>query len=288
MLFTSGGACDIIKATNPPEILKMLSNLHTHTTFCDGSATAEELVKEAIEKGFVSLGFSGHAYASYGLSYCIKDEESYRREIIRLKEKYKGDIEIYLGIEEDAFEPADRTKYEYLIGSMHYISVGGEYLPIDLGEDCVKKCLSAFGGDVERTALAYYSAYYDYVTKRRPDVVGHFDLITKYDELGEPYFMGLPAHDEVAKKFVAKVAADGHLLEINTGAISRGMRKTPYPALNLLYEIKKAGGSVILNSDCHTLGMLDCHFDEARAMLKEVGFKETVMLCKNKFTKIPL
>ena len=100
----------------------MLSNLHTHTTFCDGSATAEELVKEAIEKGFVSLGFSGHAYASYGLSYCIKDEESYRREIIRLKEKYKGDIEIYLGIEEDAFEPADRTKYEYLIGENEWAS----------------------------------------------------------------------------------------------------------------------------------------------------------------------
>ena len=40
----------------------MLSNLHTHTKFCDGSNTAEELVEEAIDKGFVSLGFSAHAY----------------------------------------------------------------------------------------------------------------------------------------------------------------------------------------------------------------------------------
>jgi histidinol-phosphatase (PHP family) len=266
----------------------MLSNLHTHTTFCDGSATAEELVKEAIEKGFTSLGFSGHAYASYGLSYCLKNEDEYISEINRLKGKYSHDIEIYLGIEEDAFEPADRSKYEYIIGSMHYINVGGEYLPIDLGENCVKRCLGAFGGDVGKTSLAYYSAYYDYVTKRRPDVVGHFDLITKYDELGEPYFLGKSEHDEIAKRFIAKVAADGHLLEINTGAISRGLRKTPYPALDLLYEIKKAGGSVILNSDCHARGMLDCNFKEAKDMIKDVGFKEMVVLRKNKFTKVPI
>lgn len=266
----------------------MLSNLHTHTTFCDGSATAEELVKEAIEKGFVSLGFSAHAYASYGLSYCLKDEAAYMSEIRRLKKKYKKEIEIYLGIEEDAFEIADRNKYEYLIGSMHYINVGGEYLPIDLGESCVKRCLDAFGGDVGATSLAYYSAYYDYITRRRPDVVGHFDLISKYDELGDPYFLGRPEHDEIAKKFIYKVAADGHLLEVNTGAISRGLRKTAYPSVDLLYEIKRAGGSIILNSDCHALGMLDCKFEETRQLLREIGFREMMVLCKNKFTKTAL
>ena len=266
----------------------MLSNLHTHTTFCDGSATAEDLVKEAISKGFVSLGFSAHAFASYGLSYCLKDEDGYIKEIKRLKERYKDDIEIYLGIEEDAFEPADRNKYEYLIGSMHYIEARGEYLPIDLGEDCVRKCLAAFDGSVEETSRAYYTALHRYVNQRRPDVVGHFDLITKYDELGEPYFLGNAAHDEIAKRFIAKVASEGHILEVNTGAIARGMRKTPYPAMNLLYEIKRAGGSLILNSDCHSLGMLDCRFEETKKMLYDVGFRELTVLCKNKFTKTPI
>ena len=266
----------------------MLSNLHTHTKFCDGSATAEELVNEAISKGFVSLGFSGHAYASYGLSYCMKDEDAYINEINRLKKKYEKDIEIYLGIEEDAFEMADRSRYEYLIGSMHYINAGGEYLPIDLGENCVKKCLAAFGNDVGKASLAYYSAYYDYITARRPDIVGHFDLITKYDELGEPYFLGKPEHDEIAKKFIYKVAADGHLLEVNTGAISRGLRKTAYPAADLLYEVKRAGGSLILNSDCHALGMLDCNFDEVKHLLRDIGFRELTVLRNHKFTKTPI
>ena len=266
----------------------MLSNLHTHTTFCDGSATAEELVIEAIEKGFVSLGFSSHAYASYGLSYCLKDEAKYINEINRLKQKYEKDIEIYLGIEEDAFELADRSKYEYLIGSMHYIKANGVYLPIDLGEKCVQKCLEAFDGSIEDTSRAYYTALYEYVNRRRPDIVGHFDLITKYDELAEPYFSGKPEHDEIAKRFISKLAAEGHLLEVNTGAISRGMRKTAYPSENLLYEVKRQGGSLILNSDCHALGMLDCKFSDTVALLKDIGFRELTVLRNHKFTKTPI
>ena len=266
----------------------MLSNLHTHTTFCDGKSTAEETVLAAIKKGFVSIGFSGHGYTAFELTSCMKDEDGYIREINRLKELYKNDIEIYLGTEEDSFSLVDRSKYEYIIGSMHYIEAKGEYLPIDLGEDCVKKCLAAFGGSVADTSVAYYSALHDYLKARRPDVVGHFDLITKYDELGEPYFLGRHDHDSIARACIEKLAGDGFLFEVNTGAISRGIRKTPYPAPFLLREIKRAGGNVILNSDCHMSGGLDCKFEETKALLRDIGFRETTILYKHKFTKIPL
>lgn len=33
-------------------------NLHTHTTFCDGVDAPEELIREAMARGFDSLGFS--------------------------------------------------------------------------------------------------------------------------------------------------------------------------------------------------------------------------------------
>ena len=33
------------------------SNYHTHTNFCDGKSTAEEMVKSAIEKNLIFLGF---------------------------------------------------------------------------------------------------------------------------------------------------------------------------------------------------------------------------------------
>ena len=35
-------------------------NLHTHSSYCDGKDTPEELVLYAINSGFSSIGFSGH------------------------------------------------------------------------------------------------------------------------------------------------------------------------------------------------------------------------------------
>ena len=45
----------------------MLSNLHTHSTFCDGRNTPEQVVTAAIEQGFDSVGFSSHGYTSFDL-----------------------------------------------------------------------------------------------------------------------------------------------------------------------------------------------------------------------------
>ena len=42
--------------------MKFLSNAHTHTTYCDGTATISRcMVFHAQELKFVSLGFSDHA-----------------------------------------------------------------------------------------------------------------------------------------------------------------------------------------------------------------------------------
>jgi histidinol-phosphatase (PHP family) len=266
----------------------MLSNLHTHTTFCDGKSTAEETVLEAIKKGFVSLGFSGHGYTAFELTSCMKDEKAYIREIERLKELYKDKIEIYLGTEEDSFAPVDRSKYEYIIGSSHFLKHNGKILPIDLRIECMSECLTAFGGDISAISESYYGSFASYIKSRRPDVVGHFDLLTKYDEKIGPYFLGNPTHDKIAEHFISELGKDGFLFEINTGAIARGYRTTPYPTENLLYKLKNSGSPITLTSDCHNAEYLDCHFKEAKELLRDVGFKEIVILCNRKFTKIPL
>ncbi|MBO5371040.1 MAG: PHP domain-containing protein, partial [Clostridia bacterium] len=40
----------------------ILEDLHTHTTYCDGKDSPEDMVKTAIEKGLRVIGFSGHIY----------------------------------------------------------------------------------------------------------------------------------------------------------------------------------------------------------------------------------
>lgn len=266
----------------------MLSNLHTHTTFCDGKSTAEEMVLSAIDKGFCSLGFSGHGYTPFELTSCMKDEQGYINEINRLKSIYSKQIEIYLGTEEDAFAPIDRSKYEYIIGSLHFVKAKGKILPIDLNIDCISKCLDGFDGNALAMAESYYSSFTDYLLKRRPDVVGHFDLITKYDEAGEKIFLDNPAHDAIAERFIKRVAGTGLVFEVNTGAIARGYRTMPYPSENLLHILKREGAPITLTSDCHNAAYLDCWYNEARHYLYDIGFRETLVLCNHKFTKTPL
>ena len=73
----------------------MLTNYHTHTTFCDGKSTPEEVVLSALNKGFAVIGFSGHGgFVTAENVYGRTDIDAYQQEILRLQEKYKNDIQI--------------------------------------------------------------------------------------------------------------------------------------------------------------------------------------------------
>ena len=64
-------------------------NYHTHTTYCDGKSTPEEIVLEAIRLGMDTIGFSGHAPTASGSCYCMCDVAGYVAEITRLKDVRK-------------------------------------------------------------------------------------------------------------------------------------------------------------------------------------------------------
>ena len=264
----------------------MLTNFHTHTTFCDGDNTVEEMVLAALEKDFSAIGFSGHGYTAHDLRYCMQNTEGYISEIKRLKEKYKKDIQIYLGIEEDASEPVEsREEYDYIIGSSHYIFYNGEYNTVDSSKEHFAETLSVFNNDILKMADAYYSSFCEYILKRKPDIVGHFDLVTKYDDIIAPGVCANPEYIKLSEKYMDIALTSGCIFEVNTGAMAKGYRKTPYPAENLLYLMKKRDGKLILNSDCHFTSGLDFAFSETKKMLKDIGFEYIYTLYNNEFGK---
>ena len=128
------------------------SNLHTHTTFSDGKGTPRENVESALRKNMLSLGFSDHSFTECDPSYCMKlsDYGAYSKEIRALKEEYSDRIPLYLGIEQDYYSDIDRSEYDYVIASVHYIVRNGICYPIDHSriqqEECrclvTKSCLS--------------------------------------------------------------------------------------------------------------------------------------------------
>ncbi len=264
----------------------MLANYHTHTTFCDGKSTPEEIVLSAIDGGLFAIGFSGHGYTDFDTRYCMNDTEGYIREITRLKEKYRGRIEIYLGVEEDAHHPVRRQDFDYIIGSSHYACLNGTYYPIDSSAEYFEKCLLEFGGNALALAENYFSFFCDYVNDHKPDVIGHFDLITKFDEVGECRFLNNGDYLKTVKKYAESVLGSGCIFEVNTGAIARGYRSAPYPHEDILHLIRKSGGRVMLNSDSHKADTLTVGFGDAKAMLKEIGFKSTWVIKNGVFTEI--
>ena len=70
--------------------MENFQNLPTHTNYCDGADTPEEIVLEAIKKGYSSIGFSGHSYTPFSPWFKQHGDftEEYKKDVLRLKEKY--------------------------------------------------------------------------------------------------------------------------------------------------------------------------------------------------------
>jgi len=81
------------------------TNFHTHTIYCDGKDTPEELVKAAMEKGFTHLGFSGHSYLEIDKDFAMDDadQRKYWDDIHALKEQYRDKLYIFCGLEQDCY-----------------------------------------------------------------------------------------------------------------------------------------------------------------------------------------
>lgn len=245
-----------------------LSNYHTHTSFCDGKDSPAELVEEALRLGCPELGFSGHAHVSFD-DCCMTPEgtEAYKAEIRRLKEQYAGRIRLWLGVEQDYYSDLPTEDYDYVIGSVHYLYKDGAYLGVDESrESFLRNVKTYYGGDFCAFAEDYYAHVAQIYEKTGCRIVGHFDLVTKFNEGGALFDTTHPRYRRAALDALHRLLEKPVLFEINTGAIARGYRKMPYPEHFLLRELLENGAGLILSSDCHDRRFLLFGLDEWRSL----------------------
>ncbi len=231
----------------------MESNYHTHTTFCDGADTPEELVAEAICLGCPEIGFSGHSYLEED-SGCMSEQGTleYCREIHRLRDKYRDQITVRLGIEQDIFSDVDRIQFEYIIGAVHYVEKNGKKYAVDESKKGFLFLLEdIYSGDAYALAEDYYALVSQVYQRTHCDIIAHFDLITKYNE-GNCYFnTDHPRYRAAADGALDTLMRSPCLLEVNTGAMARGYRSEPYPEKRILDRWLASGKELIFSSDCH-------------------------------------
>ena len=250
------------------------ANFHTHTTWCDGNDTPEAMILSAIAKGFEAIGFSSHAMLPENvLDWVLTPEKAvaYSKEIRSLAAKYADRIKVLCGVEADYIPGGanpDRATYaaispDYIIGSVHFVAAeDGALVCVDESpQSLVDGIRDHFGGNVETYIRAYFRQVREMVARYDFDIVGHLDLVRKFN-VKAPYFdESAPWYLEEISATAQAVAASGKIAEVNTGAISRGWLDDAYPSPSFRKLLREGGGKFILSADAHSADAIDCAFD---------------------------
>ncbi len=250
----------------------IFGDFHIHSTFSDGKSSPEDMVLKAIELGMRKIGISDHSFTDFDESYCIKRTavKNYIDEIEKLKQKYAGKIGIFCGIEQDFYSDYPTGCFDYSIGSVHYLKIGENYIPVDESAEILKEASAKyFDGDIYALIQEYYKTVSELIEKTNADIIGHFDLITKFNENNVLFDMQSEKYLSLAKMAADRLLAYEKPFEINTGAISRGYRSAAYPDKSIIDYIAGRGGKLVLSSDSHSKDSIMFEFDKYYNLYKE-------------------
>ena len=239
-------------------------DLHMHTVFSDGKNTAEEMIQEAIRKGLETVGISDHSSGDpCGMK--LSEMPAYKAEINRLKEKYAGKIRVLCGLERDLLTD-DFSEYDYTIGSVHWLVMpDGHRVSIDWTPEKLREGADKyFGGDMLALAEAYYAAEARVAAVTKCDIIGHFDLMTKFIEKDPSFDPHHPRYVKAWQNAADILLKTGKPFEVNMGAMSRGYRTSPYPSEEIRQYIREHGGKLLLSSDAHAKEHIAFGFDRMK------------------------
>ncbi len=279
----------------------ILTNFHTHSSFCDGKGKPEEYVKAAVDKGFSALGFSAHAPLPRPSDWTLQQHQipEYITEINRLKETYRDTIALYCGLEVDYIPnkmgPADKSitdlDPDYVIGSVHTWEdpETGTYYGIDGPVDEFERVFHGiYDGNMKRLVKNYYKRIRELLINHRPDVLGHFDLV-KLRNKGDRYYSESDDwYREEVMQTVEELAAAGSIVEVNTGGISRGKVDSFYPSDWIIEVCHRRAVPITVSSDAHRPQDVDGSFEDARQTILSIGYSEISILTEEGWTATTL
>jgi len=276
-------------------------NFHTHTHYCDGSSAPEDYVIRALESGLESIGFSGHAPVPFENNFAIQDIsslESYVSEVLEIKEKYKGNIHVFLALEADHIpgitwdfqDFIQDYNLDYIIGSVHLVKSKQDDLWFIDGPDrsiWQQGLKDYFGGNIKEAVSAYFLQLIDMIETQQPDVIGHLDKIKMHNR--DEYFLEEdPWYFELVMETLNAVKQNNCIVEVNTRGLYKQRTNSLFPGLKILKEMKKMDIPITISSDAHKPEEVSLLFDEAKQMLTEIAYKEVSVFTKNTWEKMPL
>ena len=191
------------------------------------------------------------------------------KDINKIKEKYSKQIDIKTGLEcgiqthtIDKYEALlKKYNFDFIIFSVHQVD-NKEFWTQDFQRDKTQKEYNE----------AYYKEMLEVVKSfKNYSVLGHLDLIIRYDKKGiYPFEKVKPIIEDILKIIIE----DGKGIEFNTSYTRYGLKDTT-PSIDILKLYYKLGGNIItIGSDSHQPSHLGFHINEAKEILKNIGFKQ--------------
>lgn len=273
----------------------MWSNIHTHSRWCDGKSSPDELAARAEALGMVSLGFASHGPLPFPCKWCIQPGafDDYLTEINQLK-KTAG-LPVYAGLEVDYIPgligPADlEHRLDFTIGSIHFVDGEGDYRwEADTNVTMFKEGLTrVFNGDVKKAVIRYFTLMREMLSTSTPDVLGHMDRIKMHNT--QEFFFNESEkwyRNEVADT-IDLAREKGVIIEVNTRGLYKKRSLESYPGQFGLSRIAELKIPVMLASDAHHQDDLILFFPEVATQLREAGIRNIVQLTASGWREVPL
>ena len=254
--------------------------------FCQHAKDSlEEVVQAYIDRGFRWVGITEHM-PPVSDSFVYADErvagldasalqcrfDDYFATCRRLKRQYREKIDILVGFETETYTGSeefikavmDRHRPDYFVGSLHHV----DDMEIDYTQEGYRQAADR-SGSLENLYCRYFDQQLEMIQRLKPAVVGHFDLVRKFDP---NYTMRLnrPAVRERVQRNLSVIKELGLILDLNLAGFDKAAGEQ-YPSRDILREAIELGLAIVPGDDSHGVNTVGRHFEEGVNLLTELG-----------------
>lgn len=240
-----------------------------HSNYSDGTSTIEDLVKSAIEKGLTTICITDHMPLPFETYYAVGMDkiQIYRDEIDSLGQLYCHKLTLLKGLEIEYMpeisgwiEPIVDMGWDFLIVSVHGLLIDNSHYLVNENETEFEKTLdTVFKGDIQAFCRQYYHTVQQAVKESRCDIVGHLDVIKKYNHANKYFDETSFWYQELVEETLDVIKSCHLKMEINTAGLIHPVHEA-YPSPWIITSAIKRGISFVMGSDSHTPETLGQYF----------------------------
>ena len=263
------------------------ADLHVHSAFsADSETPMEDSIEEALKKGLSYICFTDHIDYDYPVDDLVFDFDlpAYFDALDRLKEKYRGRIEILTGVElgmqkhlGPRYEELVKARpFDFVAASQHLVNNMDPYYP----ETFACRHDREVFGDYFRETLEDIRLFEDF------DALTHLDYIVRYGKEERTY--ALEDYREVIDEILKILIRRDKALEVNTAGIRKRLGD-PNPKREVIRRYRELGGRLItVGSDSHKAYSIGYGYEETFRILKDCGFREMAVYKNRRPQLVPI